>query len=243
MAKVDTTIEQIALRGVRLEDYLQKELQNSESELFLLNGELYKIIHGNLRKSKCLVMELLHDVQHDLPINLHDLLYENHKFFWYSMEFYQDYISLYELLKQDISLQERKAICLELIKIYEKLLQFHIVYFDWHSKNLLFQDNLKLLDIDSGKITRDSSYDAKSRRYLFMLCLSVLIGKDFDFDFDFDFSNSERSELLEQLVNKEEVTLSQFIPLDFSFMKQEIESYTSTMIDCKKELVLKRRSC
>lgn len=242
MAKVDTTTEQILSgEGVRLEEYLQKELQNSESELFFLNGELYKIIKGNLRKSKCFVMELLHDVQHDLPVDIHDLFYENQKFFGYSMEFYQDYTTLYEVLKQDISLQDRKAICLELIKIYEKLLQFHIVYYDWHSKNLLFKDGLKLLDIDSGKNTQDGTYDAKSRRYLFMLCLSILIGKDLDFDFD--FSNSERTELLEKLVNKEEAALSQFIPLDFQFMKQEIESYTSTMIDCKKELVLKHRGC
>lgn len=236
MARIDTNKEQIISEGgIYLNDYLQQDLQNTESELFVLNGDLYKIIAGNLRKSKQAVMEFLHDRKPDLPIDIHDLLYEQNHFLGYSMEFYQEHTTLYEILKQDISLQERKTIALALIQLYEKMFQLHIIYYDWHSKNLLFHDDFKLLDVDSGKITQDTIYDAKARRYLLMLCLSVLLGKDFDFDYHFSCV-----EVFEKLVDKEEAALSQFIPMDFDFMRQEITDYTSEKVCYKRELIMQK---
>lgn len=239
MARVDTSIGQIMSgNGEFLQDYLNQDLQNCESDLLVSNGEVYKIIAGSLRKSKQPIMEFLHDTNHDLPIDLHDLFYENDKFFGYSMEFYEEYATLNEVLKQDIPLSERKAISLELVKLYEKLLSLKIVYFDWHSKNLLFKDCLKLLDIDSGKLTTNVTYDAKSRRFLLMLCLSILHG--IDFDFDSDLNNYDRDSLLEILVDKEEIELSQTIPLDFDFIKKEINGYTQEMVCYKRELMINK---
>ncbi len=239
MAKIETTLWEIKNGGgVLLEDYLKTELQNSESELIAKEGIIYKIIEQNYRKKKKRIMEMLHDNENTLPVDIYDLYYENHYFFGYSMQFYEDYKTLYDVLKSNISLKERKKICLSLIQIYKELLSYKIVYFDWHSKNCVYGHDIKLLDIDSGDLTTSCSYDALARRNLFMLCLEILHGMDFDFDFD--FSEEDIVGLIDTLVPKEEVILSKSIPLDFNFLEKEIKSYTKTKVEYQRAIILKK---
>ncbi len=235
--KVHTTKQEILKDSVELSKYLGVELQNCESEIVLKDHILYKVIDENFRNQKKPIMEFLHDINHQLPIDIYDLFYENGHFFAYSMEFYEQYNTLYHLLNSSISLQERKQIAKELIQLYKQLLDLKIIYFDWHSKNVLYHDILKLLDIDSGKMTCSSRYDAIARRNLFCLCLSLLIG--IDLDFDLRLGEYSQKSLLYELFSNEEVALCETMPLDLAYMEQTIDTFTSTMVDCQKELILK----
>lgn len=239
MAKIDTSISEIRLlRGIELSEYYNRELQNNESELIVINETLYKIIETNLRKQKTEIMEFLHDNPTGLPIDIIDILYENKKFFAYTMKLYKGYEELYHFIKSNASIEERKKLALELVKIYEIMYNLKIIYFDWHSKNLMFKNDLKLLDIDSAKRSNNVYYDAVSRRNLLNLCLSVIIG--IDLDFDYDRSAGEKLDILNKIIaENEELEFSKIMPLAFDNIKSEIMSYTQTKVDCKREIILK----
>lgn len=183
-------------------------------------------------------MEMLHDTNTTLPIDIYNLYYENSHFFCYSMKFYENYMTLYDVLKSNVSLKERKSICFTLIQLYQRLQFYKIVYFDWHSKNCVYNQDIKLLDIDSGKITTSCSYDALARRNLFILCLEILQG--IDFDFDLCLVEEELEELICILVPEEEVILSKDIPLNFDFIEKEIRNYTQIKADYQREIILKK---
>jgi len=235
MARVDISKSYIKNNGIFLGDYKSEELHNTESELLVIDKILYKLIHGEYIHKKQAIIEFFHNLSINLPITLVDLLYENNKLYGYTMNLLDDYITLYDVLNSDIGLVERKKIALEMLKIYEKLLELKVVYFDWHSKNLMYKNDLKLLDIDSAVITKSLQYDIIARRSLFSLCLEILIGVDIDFD----YTSLEVDELLEKISDNEEVSLSKIIPLSFEFMKSEINSYTSDKVDYAKELIIK----
>lgn len=237
MARVNSNKENIIDKGIFLGEYKGENLQNTESDLVVVDKVLYKLIFGKYIHKKQAVLEFFHDLDYDLPITIIDLLYENNKLFGYTMKFLDDYVTLYELLKSDISLEERKKIALELVKIYEKLLNLKVVYFDWHSKNLMFKNSLKLLDADSAIMTNNVQYDINSRRNLLRLCLSVLNGIDIDFDLELD--EREKDELLDKVVEDEEMFLSRMMPLSFEFLKKEINSYTLNKVDYTRELIMK----
>ena len=235
MAKVNISKNYLKDNGILLNDYNNKEIHSTESELIVIDKILYKLIHGEYIHKKQAIIEFFHDLDCDLPITLIDLLYDNNKLYGYSMNLLDDYVTLYEVLNSDISLLERKKIALEMIKIYEKLLDLKVVYFDWHSKNLMFRNDLKLLDIDSAINTKSVHYDIIARRSLFSLCLEVLIGVDIDFD----YTSLEIDEMLEKISNSEDISLSKIIPLSIDYMKKEIDSYTVDKVDYVKELIIK----
>lgn len=238
MAKIETTIEEIKKNGLLLEDYLGYDIQNGESELIVKNGKIYKIIEGVYRKKKQRVMEFLHDESNHLSLEIADLFYEKGLFFSYSRPFYEEYPTLYEVLKSDISLEERKQIDLELIRIYEEFLSYHLVYYDWHSKNGLYKENLKLLDIDSSQMTTAIQFDLKARQNLFHLCIEILLGEDFDYDWNLE--SRKIKDIVDELINKEEMFLSEMAPLSFSFMKKIIQNYTYLKVEEQKEWLRKR---
>lgn len=238
MAKIETTMEEIKNNGILLEEYLGMDIQNGESDLIVKQDILYKIIEGSYRKKKQNIMEFFHDTPNIFPFEIYNLYYENGVFFTYSMPFYEEYPTLYEVLKSNISLAERKQIALELIWTSQNFFAYKIVYYDWHSKNALYKDNLKLLDVDSGQITTAVQIDAKARRNLFHLCIEILLAEDFDYDWNLEERAIE--EFINELINKEELFLSRTIPLSFDFMKKEIKKYTNTMVECQKERILQK---
>lgn len=238
MAKIDTSVSEIKmLGGIELSEYYKRELQNNESELFVIEDKLYKIIDAMCRRQKQQIMEFVHDEKHEIPIDIIDLMYEKEKFFGYVMKLYDDYEELYTFLKSNASLNDRKKIALEIVKIYENMLKLKIVYFDWHSKNLMIKNDLKLLDIDSAKRNANVVYDALSRRNMLNLCISLILGVDLDFDYD--ISERSKNELFEKIVGEEKMALSRIEPLSLDFIREEINSYTINKVDCEKEMILK----
>lgn len=239
MARIETTTQEIINGGgILLEEYLGYDIQNGESDLIVKQDILYKIIERTYHKNKQPIMEFFHDTSGTFPFEIFNLYYENKQFFSYSMPFYEEYITLYKVLKSDITLAERKQIALELMRIYQTFLSYKIVYYDWHSKNVLYKEILKLLDVDSGKMTMALQYDAKARRNLFHLCFELLLAEDFDYDWTLD--KRIITDLEDELIGKEEMLLSKTIPLCFSFMEKEIKSYTKTKVECQKERILRK---
>ena len=112
------------------------------------------------------------------------------------------------------------------------------MYYDWHFKNVLYKEDLKILDVDSGQMTTELQYDAKARRNLFHLCIELLLAEDFDYDWSLD----ERTitDLENEFIGKEEMLLSKTIPLCFSFMEKEIRLYTKTKVECQKKRILRK---
>ncbi len=236
MAKLEIPKKELYNGGKFLKDYLGQDLFNTESDLIVKDGMLYKIILCDAYKRERVMLDI-DNHKKELPISLKDLLYDNNNFYGYSMTLLEGYITINKLLKSDIDLKLRKSICLEILKISEKLESWKLLYFDWHSNNLMYKDDLQLLDIDSAIYTKSTRNIALARRYLLELCISIIIGLDFDFDFDSRYFVIE-NRIVEKTINEEEIFLSFEIPLDYEYMKRKINENTPMMVDYIKEIVL-----
>lgn len=237
MARIDCTIKEIENNGILLDDYLGKSLDNKESELYLYKGYLSKILKKRLREERTQIIEWFHLKKDEFPITLRDTLYEDNLLFGYRMQYYEESITLYDFLSSNADLNTRKNVALQLVKLYEKLLENKIYFYDWHSKNFLLENDIKFLDFDSCETNKTLSLDRKYRRYLLELCLSILIGVDLDFDLD--FYGEENIKLFRNLINNEDKNLMREIPLSFDFIKNEINSYTNEKVCHKCELILR----
>lgn len=235
MAHIHTSRQELLTKGVLLQDYLRCELQNGEGELRLINGRLYKLFEVYFAYRKQPLMEFLHQQNYSFYFHIFDLCYENEFFFAYSMEFYEDYPTLYEVLKSDCSLLDRKKLALQIVQMYEILLQNKILYSDWHSKNLLYKTDLKLLDIDSARLKSDSYSTKLSRKHLLLLVFSLLNAIDIDYDLENrGISKADWFDLLLKPKNEG------YFPISLDFIKKEIERYTPSLVEYRKELILKK---
>lgn len=224
--------------GVSLSDYLGQTIQNSESDLLVIDGKLYKILDGTLARKRKRIMEFFHERKTEFPITLEDLYYEDCHFYAYSMELLEQYQTLYVFLKSDISLALRKEVCLLMIKVIQKLESYGLLYYDLHFKNFMFGQDLKILDIDSTIETKNVQYVAKARKNLLQLCISVLSGTDFDFD-SIDFSELKKDSLLNALVLGDDMFFSDIIPLSYDFITHYVEDYSFGLQEEQSGMILK----
>ncbi len=83
----------------------------------------------------------------------------------------------------------------------------------------------------------NQNIDARARQYLFILCISFIL------NIDIDFQGSEV--IMQDVLNlfpSDEVYLSDFIPLDISYIKKIIDNYTNPLIDYQKCLLKKEKT-
>ncbi len=108
MSKINTTVDVLLKKGIPLQDYLNCEIHHSESELLIdKNGILYKIFNEYTLHKKNQIMNFLYSNLKKYNSDILDLYIENNLVFAYSRNFYEGE-TLNELLKEDISLQEKK---------------------------------------------------------------------------------------------------------------------------------------
>lgn len=229
MAKINTSYHSLSFNKMLLRNYFNCHLQNGEAELFLVNNEVYKIFESYLATRKQKLMEFLHDNNLDLPISINNLFYENNEFIGYSMEFYKNYNTLYDVLKSNISLKERCDIALELVNIYEKLINNKIVYYDFHSKNILLNKDIKLLDVDSSYYKVDKNYDIQARRNLLLLIITILTGVDFNFDYE----ELDKTQVLNTIIGNNDLTLD-FIRKNVAYLAYDLINYQNELILSKQ---------
>lgn len=153
------------------------------------------------------------------------------------MDFYEDYLTLYEVLKSDCSLLERKQLAFQVVEIYETLLKDGILYSDWHSKNLLFKNNLKYLDIDSAMLRFNYFNVEDSIFYLLWLCFSILNAIDIDIEYDLEKTGISKYDLFNLLFQSK---VSEYFSLSLDFIKKEVENYTPSLVEYRQELILKK---
>lgn len=183
-------------------------------------------------------MEFLHDTKHGLPIDLKDLLYENGKFFAYTMQFYKNYDELHAMLVSDASLEERKKVALELVDIFEKILNLNLVYYDWHSRNIVINQDLKLLDIDSAQRDVSVEYCTKAIKNLLDLCISLLIGIDFNDSYGI-YWEWQKQQIYEKILLENQNWKDKYKPISLDYIRKEINSYTLTKQEYAKEVIVK----
>lgn len=221
--------------GILLNAYLNQRIESKESELFVYQNDLAKILKPQFRQDREENTLWFYEKRKEFPITIKYPLYEKNEFYGYMMDFCKDYITLYDLLWSHVSLQERKRIARLLVSLSEKLFSYQKCFFDWHSHNFLVKEDMKFLDFDTcTRIVKDNLY--LDRRNLFELVLSVLIGIDLDFDLEVD--GNKNIQLFYNLLS-ENSELEKDIFLSYDFMKKEIESYTNEKVRYKRELILK----
>lgn len=239
MAKIILEKERIISGGgVSLSEYLGQTIQNSESKLIVFKGQLYKILEEDLAQNRQVTMEFFHEYKDEFSTSLEDLVYENGRFYAYSMKLLENYQTLHAVLKSDVSLSLRKKICLLIIRTMQKLESYHKVYYDLHSKNFMVGKDLRILDIDSTLETTDIRYIVRMRQNLLQLCVSVLSGVDFDFD-TIDFSKLKEDSFLESLILGDEMVFRDLIPLAYDFIIHYVEEYTPSMQEKHAGMILK----
>lgn len=224
--------DKIKEEGISLNAYLNKRVESKESELVVYQNDLAKILKPQFRCAREETTLWFYEKRKEFPITIKHLLYEKDEFYGYMMEFCKDYITLYDLLWSNVSLQERKRIAHLLVSLSEKLSFYHKCFLDWHSHNFLVKEDMKFLDFDTCTTSTINNLDL-DRRNLFELVLSVLIG--IDLDYDLRVEGHKNIQLFYKLLSEK----SEDIFLSYDFMKQEIESYTNEKVCYKRELILK----
>ncbi len=123
----------------------------------------------------------------------------------------------------------------QVVEIYETLLKDGILYSDWHSKNLLFKNDLKLLDLDSAMLRFNYFNVGDSIFYLLWLCFSIL--NAIDIDYDLEKMGISKYDLFNLLFQSK---VSEYFLLSLDFIKKEIENYTPSLVEYRKELLIKK---
>ena len=220
-------------KGIELSEYLGEKLCNKESDLFVYEGNVVKIIRKDLIESRKEQIKFFHNNKQYFPIPMLDIYKEEMKIYGYSTTLYENIPTMYDFLWSNVSLKERKKLAMELLKLALKLEKNNLMFFDWHSCNFLVSNKLIFLDFDSCE--KFSSYWIDScRKALLELILSLLNG----IDLDFDIINKGRgyTNLLHKLVN---IDTFEELPTDFAFLKQEIKNYTEEKVNFNRELIIK----
>lgn len=199
--------------GVYLSDYLKTTLQNSESDLILKDGILYKFIQTKLAQ-KMKTIHLIVQSNMNIPLDLDKYILNplSNQEVGYSMKFYDDYMLISDYLKREYPYIERQNLAKELVILYEYFLSYKLLYLDWHSKNSMIKDHLKILDIDSALLVDDISsdfriYEKSAKISLSILCFSLLLNIDF-------FDQSVNSYFIVEYISQKFFQQSSFLDMD-----------------------------
>ena len=225
---------------------------HKESKLYINNDELIKIIHDSFLSEKRRQNILLLDkIKHPNCVKAnYAISNKEDKINGYSMEYLDGYITLAKFItKKNIPFEKRQDIAHNLCQIINDLQDMEYSFVDIHSDNFLIKnDNIKLIDLDSGRFKsfcNDDSYNFRcdfAYNYLADLCLQVLLGTDIDLKNDIDFpkkkliynnmSNAQRVFLNHVFDN----SIGNFDPIEY------LDFFDKNIIDDTKEILKLKRT-
>ena len=149
-------IKQVSERIIKqnficLDNVYKSSISHSESELYLDNDIVYKILKKDFRFDRYLYCYLLTLKHYSNSVNIIDELYQGDKFIGITTKYIKNYESLSKSMFK-LDLYEAKIIMENIINFYNETLKDDFLYWDNHLNNMGLSNNeLYIMDIDSMK--------------------------------------------------------------------------------------------
>lgn len=173
-----------------------------ESDLFLYDSDLVKIFKKRISVERQETILSLDKVDRNEFVIPKYTLTHGVNIIGYGMDFLNDFESLYNLIQNEsLSFTDRKNIAISLYELITYLESIGICYHDIHSSNFLYNNGIKVIDMDS--VVFKSIYGKDNFNYnmnlaylrLARLCFIILI--NMRIILPFELSSVEQNDIIE----------------------------------------------
>ena len=173
-----------------------------ESDLFLYDSDLVKIFKKRISVERQETILSLDKVDRNEFVIPKYTLTHGVNIIGYGMDFLNDFESLYNLIQNEsLSFTDRKNIAISLYELITNLESIGICYHDIHSSNFLYNNGIKVIDMDS--VVFKSIYGKDNFNYnmnlaylrLARLCFIILI--NMRIILPFELSSIEQNDIIE----------------------------------------------
>lgn len=178
-----------------------------ESDLFLYDSDIVKIFKKKISTEKQETILSLDKVDRSEFVIPKYTLTHGSNIIGYGMDFLNNFESLYSLIQnKSLSFADRKNIAISLYELITYLESIGICYHDIHSSNFLYNNGIKVIDMDS--VVFKSIYGEKEFNYnmnfaylrLARLCFTILI--NMRVILPFEISSVEQNDIIDFFDNE-----------------------------------------
>lgn len=178
-----------------------------ESDLFLYDSDIVKIFKKKISTERQETILSLDKVDRSEFVIPKYTLTHGSNIIGYGMDFLNNFESLYSLIQnKSLSFADRKNIAISLYELITYLESIGICYYDIHSSNFLYNNGIKVIDMDS--VVFKSIYGEKEFNYnmnfaylrLARLCFTILI--NMRVIFPFEISSVEQNDIIDFFDNE-----------------------------------------
>ena len=179
-----------------------------ESDLFLYDSDIVKIFKKRISVERQETILSLDKVDRNEFVIPKYTLTHGSNIIGYGMDFLNNFESLYSLIQnKSLSFADRKNIAISLYELITYLESIGICYHDIHSSNFLYNNGIKVIDMDS--VVFKSIYGEKEFNYnmnfaylrLARLCFTILI--NMRVILPFEISSVEQNDIIDFFDNEE----------------------------------------
>ncbi len=178
-----------------------------ESDLFLYDSDIVKIFKKKISTERQETILSLDKVDRSEFVIPKYTLTHGSNIIGYGMDFLNNFESLYSLIQnKSLSFADRKNIAISLYELITYLESIGICYHDIHSSNFLYNNGIKVIDMDS--VVFKSIYGEKEFNYnmnfaylrLARLCFTILI--NMRIILPFEISSVEQNDIIDFFDNE-----------------------------------------
>lgn len=178
-----------------------------ESDLFLYDSDIVKIFKKKISTERQETILSLDKVDRSEFVIPKYTLTHGSNIIGYGMDFLNNFESLYSLIQnKSLSFADRKNIAISLYELITYLESIGICYHDIHSSNFLYNNGIKVIDMDS--VVFKSIYGEKEFNYnmnfaylrLARLCFTILI--NMRVILPFEISSVEQNDIIDFFDNE-----------------------------------------
>ena len=178
-----------------------------ESDLFLYDSDIIKIFKKKISTERQETILSLDKIDRSEFVIPKYTLTHGSNIIGYGMDFLNNFESLYSLIQnKSLSFADRKNIAISLYELITYLERIGICYHDIHSSNFLYNNGIKVIDMDS--VVFKSIYGEKEFNYnmnfaylrLARLCFTILI--NMRVILPFEISSVEQNDIIDFFDNE-----------------------------------------
>ncbi len=178
-----------------------------ESDLFLYDSDIIKIFKKKISTERQETILSLDKIDRSEFVIPKYTLTHGSNIIGYGMDFLNNFESLYSLIQnKSLSFADRKNIAISLYELITYLESIGICYHDIHSSNFLYNNGIKVIDMDS--VVFKSIYGEKEFNYnmnfaylrLARLCFTILI--NMRVILPFEISSVEQNDIIDFFDNE-----------------------------------------